>query len=74
MTDHLLAFGSGRRRCVGEQLAKSHINQFTTELICRCKVQLADPTQEVDYWPDNGNGRNIPPAVDLKFSMRTTAS
>lgn len=68
--DHLVAFGSGRRRCVGEQLAKVEITQFAREIITKCQIALANPEQEVEYWPDNDNGRNIPPAVDLVFTGR----
>ena len=71
IADHLVAFGSGRRRCVGEQLAKSHIHRFAEELIPRCQIKVVNQKEKIDYWPEDGNGRNVPPLTDLKFMLRT---
>jgi len=70
MTDQLIAFGSGRRRCVGEQLAKNELRLLLSGLITRCSISLVNKNEAVDYWPQSQGSRNVPPTVDLKFKRR----
>ncbi|XP_067928523.1 cytochrome P450 1A1-like [Watersipora subatra] len=67
LADELLAFGSGRRRCVGEKLAKFEMRQFLIGIIQKCRILLADETKKVDYWTNTLHGRNTPPIVNLRF-------
>ena len=70
LADQLVAFGSGRRRCVGEKLAKTEIQLFLSGMIKKCRISLANKGQEIDYWSNTATSRNVPPIVDLKFVRR----
>ncbi|KAK3106352.1 hypothetical protein FSP39_018275 [Pinctada imbricata] len=48
IADNVMSFGTGRRRCIGEQLARSNIFVFLTSLLQRCKI-IQPEDEECDF-------------------------
>ncbi|KAK3095593.1 hypothetical protein FSP39_016474 [Pinctada imbricata] len=44
--ENVLTFGAGRRRCIGEKLARSNLFVFLTTILQRCKITKP---QDEDY-------------------------
>ena len=51
---HMLTFGIGKRKCIGEELAKAEIFLFTATLLQKFKFKKISPAQDLDFQPHLG--------------------
>jgi cytochrome P450 len=65
---HVLAFGAGKRRCLGETLAKIELYLFFTCTLHRFTAE-ADPCEDVDIKVQSGSVSQ-PPKFKVRFISR----
>ena len=64
LADDFLAFGAGRRKCVGRHFAELFLKTFLTVLMQHCKVSLVNENVELDNFPVPHPVDNLPVTFD----------
>ncbi len=65
----VIPFGLGKRRCLGEQLAKTELYDFFTGIMARFRVEKANPNDYVSTVPREGTVLS-PMSYKLRFILR----
>lgn len=68
--EHVMAFGYGKRRCIGEKLARAEAFLFLATLIQNFKFSKVSEDQKLDMDPVSGL-LFYPTPYDVKLEIRT---